>query len=340
MLRLTRFHSLAPLGAAFFVSVLALGACAPAAPKSLEHLQVTLAADTALYAPVFVAMDKGFYADEGLEVEIVTAAGGAATAALISGEVPYSTSAGAALSAMVRGAPLKVVYTNADHAGLELWASAPDIQTLGDLPGHAVSVQSRGDALEVALRIALAQAGVDPETVGYTPVGTGSQRLAPFLTGQVPAAVLSTPDVVQYKAQGGRGALLSDLKNTVRMVYNGVVVTNDELQTHPDRVTRFLRATIKGREYVRRLREPTLDILGKHNNQQRAANEADYDDAVPVMTADATVLEDVQRADLTARARVIGVAPEAVPPINQLFDYSIAKQVYADLARTGWQPTP
>src|SRR4051812_8035754 len=66
------------------------GAAGPAAvdtrPAALEPIKVSFAADSAVYAPFFIAMEKGYYADQGLAIEMVKAGGGVATPALIAGE--------------------------------------------------------------------------------------------------------------------------------------------------------------------------------------------------------------------------------------------------------------
>ena len=57
------------------------GATTAAAPPPIEHIKVSFAADSAIYMPHFIAMDKGYYQEEGIDMEIVRAGGGAATPA-------------------------------------------------------------------------------------------------------------------------------------------------------------------------------------------------------------------------------------------------------------------
>ena len=102
--------------------------------------------------PIFVAIEKGYHRDEGLTVEMIRAGGGVATQALIAGDLHFSTSAGSALGAMLRGADIKVIYTNIDRPGYQLWSGQPEIKTLKDLIGKRVGVTSRGDP-ERSLRV-------------------------------------------------------------------------------------------------------------------------------------------------------------------------------------------
>jgi len=323
----------APAGA-----VPAPGSGAPAAaPPPLEKLQVSFASVSAVYTPHLIAMDKGYYAEEGLEIEMVRVGGGVGTPALISGELQYSTSAATSVSAILKGAPLKVIYTNADRAGYDLWTSAPDVTTLADLVGKAIGIQSRGDTMEIAARMVLQQHGIDHNAVSYIAMGVGSQRMVAIENGSVPAAILGTSDTVEVREAGVSGRILADLRKEVQMLYTGAVTSDQELRERPERVKRFLRATAKGREYYKAYRNESIDILTKYNERPREANEADYDDVLPAMPADATMPVDVQQRDAALRAEVNGVAP--VPPVEQIYDYRPMKEVYQELRASGWQPT-
>src|SRR5262245_31528231 len=205
-------------------------AAAPAAP--LETVRVAFAADAAVYAPMFIAIDKGYFVEEGLEIEIVKAGGGVSTPALISGDIQYSTSAASTLSAMLTGAPLKIVYTNADRTNYELWSTTPEVRTVADLPGKSLGVISRGDTMEIAARLALQQHGVDPDSVTYVAVGIGPQRVSAMQTGSVASVVLSMSDLAIAQEAGISGQRLADIKSEVRMSWMGAATTERELREH------------------------------------------------------------------------------------------------------------
>jgi NitT/TauT family transport system substrate-binding protein len=304
----------------------------------IETVKISFASDSAVYAPFFIAIEKGYLREEGLEMEMIKAGGGAATPALISGDIQYSTSAASSVSATLKGAPLRVVYTNSDRPGYELWSSADGIRTLADLVGQSIAVQSRGDTMEIAARLDLQQHGIDPDSVSYVAAGYGSaQRIATLQTGSAAAAILGIADVVQVRNAGPTGHRLSNIRDEVQMLYTGLATSDQELQEHRDRVKRLLRATIEGREYYKAFKEETLQIMGKYNERPPEANEADYDDVIPAMTGDGSMPEEVQQRDTALRAAINGV--EQAPPVGQIYDYSVAKEIYAELQAAGWQPT-
>ena len=120
-----------------------------------DKVRFSVAAVTGSYMDEFVAIEKGYHRDEGLSVEMIRAGGGIATQALIAGDLQFSTSAGSALTAMLRGAEIRVVYTNIDRPGYQVWSGRPEIKSLEDLIGKKVGVTSRGDTQELSVRLLL-----------------------------------------------------------------------------------------------------------------------------------------------------------------------------------------
>lgn len=301
-----------------------------------EKVRFSVAAVTGSYMDEFVAIEKGYHREEGLAVEMIRAGGGIATQALIAGDLHFSTSAGSALSAMLRGAEIKVVYTNIDRPGYQLWSGNPEIKSLKDLIGKKVGVTSRGDTQELSVRLLLRKYGINANSVVYIPVGFGGTRLAALQAGTVDAVPLGAGDFVQLKQT--KGHMLGDTEKEIRFAYVGLAVSSRLLGKQPNLVERFLRAVIKGREYARRYREQTIAIIGKYTQRKREFNEFDYDSTLPVLTAEGWVSDDILKDDVAVRAELVGVPPPA--DYAKFFDYSTVKKIYADLKKSGWKPTP
>ena len=316
-------------------STAAAPAASASAGKALEKMKVSYPTFSASVAPLLIAIDKGYYAAEGLDIEMVRAGGGASTPALIAGEVPYTTSSGSAVSAMIGGAPLKVIYTTEDRPGYELWTTDPNIKTLADIKGKAVAIQTRGDTNEIAMTILLRNNNMPANSVTYLATGSPENSVAALQSGQAPLAVMGASNALQYKQSGGKGRLLIDLKKEVQMVYTGLATSDKELAQNRDRAKRFLRGTIKGRLYFQAFKPETLATLGKYNHLPEAANEVDYDDDIPALTADGTVSVDVQTADTAVRAAMVNATP---PPVSKLYDYSVLNEVNTELKASGWKP--
>lgn len=301
-----------------------------------QKIKVSFAALSASYMDQFAAIDKGYYREEGLEIEMIKAGGGVATPALISGDLHFSTSSGSALSAMIKGANIKVVYTNLDRPGYQLWSSRPEIKTLKDLVGRQIGVPSRGDTHEISARLLLKKHGIDPNKVIFTPLGFGGTRLAAIKTGSVDSATLATGDIAQLDKP--KGHMLGDIEKEIQFAYTGVAVLGRLLTEQSELVERFLRGGIKGREYTRRHREQTIAIIGKYNGKPPDVNSVDYDTTLPVMTPEGSISDELLKEDVAVRAELLKVARP--PDIAKLFDYSIVKRIYGELKTKGRQPAP
>ena len=323
--------TVAALAAAF----LFINGVTPAA-RGEDKVRMSVAAVTGSYMDEFVAIEKGFHREEGLSVEMIRAGGGVATQALIAGDLHFSTSAGSALGAMLRGAEIKVVYTNIDRPGYQLWSGHPDIKTLKDLAGKRVGVTSRGDTQELSVRLLLRKHGLDANSVAYIPVGFGATRLAALQTGTVDAVPLGAGDFAQLKQP--KGHMLGDTEKEIRFAYVGLAVPSRLLARNPNLVERFLRGVIKGREYARRYREQTIPIIGKYTQRKREFNEIDYDTTVPVLTSEGWVGDDVLKEDVAMRAELVNVPAPA--DYGKFFDYSLVKKIYRELRTSGWKPAP
>ena len=95
-------------GVAVAMTAAAIAASVPSAKSAdLQKVRMSMAAQTVIYAPYLIAMDKGYYADEGLEIDVQMAGGGVATPAQIAGTIDINTSGPVALSPILRGAALK-----------------------------------------------------------------------------------------------------------------------------------------------------------------------------------------------------------------------------------------
>ncbi|HUK40704.1 MAG TPA: ABC transporter substrate-binding protein [Candidatus Acidoferrales bacterium] len=307
-----------------------------AAATPEEKIRFSVAAVTGSYMDEFVAMEEGYHREAGLAVEMIRAGGGIATQALIAGDLHFSTSAGSALSAMLRGAEVKVVYTNIDRPGYQLWSGQPEIKNLKDLIGKKIGVTSRGDTQELSVRLLLRKHGIDANSVVYIPVGFGGTRLAALQTGTVDAVPLGAGDFAQLKQP--KGHMLGDTEKEIRFAYVGLAVSSRLLARQPHVVERFLRSVIKGREYARRYREQTISILGKYTQRKREFNEIDYDSTLPVLTAEGWVSDEILKEDVAMRAELVGVTPPT--DYGKFFDYNIVKKIYRELKATGWKPLP
>lgn len=322
---------------------LVAAALTPSRASAGDAMRMTIPVLSSSFAPYLVALDKGYYAEEGLDVQRINAQGGVATAALLSGGIEVSTSSSAALSAIMRGAPFKIVYTMMDRPDYQLWSTLPELKTLQDLKGKNVGVQTRGDTYEIAMRLTLRASNLPVDWVGYTAIGMGSATRAAVASGALPAIMIAKEDLDELGDAPvlKRGHMIVNTFDTIRMPYTGAVVSNKLLAEHPGEVERFLRGTLKGLRYMRAFKDGTNAALkrsGATLDDHTLAT--DYDDVVKTLTAKGDEPDDVLRKDMEARAELLNIPPEKVPPVDQVYYYRLLRQANAELDEAGWKPAP
>src|SRR6478672_12950294 len=87
--------------------------------------------------PLFFGKDKGFFAREGIDADLVLMSPPTAIAALVAGELDFSTTVGAGISATFRGLPIKRVLYIQQYVTFALMA-APETKSVRDLIGKSV----------------------------------------------------------------------------------------------------------------------------------------------------------------------------------------------------------
>ena len=301
-----------------------------------ENIVVSLVTPSAAYMDHFVAVEKGYFREQNLSVEYVRAGGGVATPALLSGDLQLSTSAGSALSAALRGGPVKIVYTNLSKPSYKLIATKPEIQTLKDLVGKRVAINSFGDTQHLALLLLLKKHRIPSTSVLFIAMGRNETRFAAMKSGAIDATLLLPRDAFQVGPS--QGPVLADIGKEIQLIWSGTATSSKLLAENRGLAERFLIGAIKGREYARRFKEQTLAVIAKHDKSPREGLELDYDATVSSMTAEGSVADDVLRDEIATRAELTKMANP--PDKDKLFDYSLVKKIYADLKASGWQAKP
>jgi NitT/TauT family transport system substrate-binding protein len=311
--------------------------------QAADKVKVTYPTLTSSYIFFFSAISKGYYTDEGLDLDVVEAGGGVATPALVSGDAQFSTSGSSAISAIMKGAKLKVLAVGEDRPSWQIWTSRPEIKTFQDLKGLQVGILSRGDTGEVAIRYVLRKLGLPQDFVSFTPMGSSlGTRMAVVRAGSLPAAVLQPAEVETLRAGGGlaNAHMIMDLAQEVRSTFNGLATSDAMIKNHADVVMRFMRATRKGMIYARDNRDGAIDVYVKQMKAQPDAAAHGYDELRKVMAEDGAITPEAQGNELALRADMLGMPADKIPPIATVFDFSWLEKVNAELKATGWKPGP
>jgi ABC-type nitrate/sulfonate/bicarbonate transport system substrate-binding protein len=196
------------------------------------------------FLPLFVGDASGYFLEEGIDQEIVQMAPPLTVPALLNDEIQFSGASSVVLRAGIQGAPLKVVSFDLERFSSFLMGR-PEIQSIADLRGKAVGAGAAGTASDTAARLALRQAGLEPDRdVALVPLGEGGPPLfAALEQDAIQAAVLPAGDNVRGRHLGYTELLY--LGDVLEAPYSGWGVTTARLRDDQPTLRRWLRAQLR-----------------------------------------------------------------------------------------------
>jgi NitT/TauT family transport system substrate-binding protein len=216
---------------------------------------------------VYVAIEKGYFRDVGLDVQVVPGLGTDNARLLASGQIDFAGSeiTGTMVGRVLGGFPVKFVAvtsqaTQAAIASLvdEGIANPKSLEgkTLADLPASIV----------IRLFPYYAKkAGIDASKVEIVP-GTPQTLPSLLATGRVDAIGQFTVGVpTLQRAAGGRKVRTLKYSQYLKgLLGNGIVTTDARIQNNPEQVRRFTRAVLRGLRYAMQNPGESGHIMQKH----------------------------------------------------------------------------
>jgi ABC-type nitrate/sulfonate/bicarbonate transport system substrate-binding protein len=230
-------------------------------------------------APLWVAADRGFFAQERLDPELIfIGSGPTMLASMIAREVPLASTAGTAVvSAVAGGAPLKILATFANRLSSEL-ISRPGITRPEDLRGKRVGVQSIGGGFWMQALLALEHLGLEPvrDRLHIQVIGPDPQRVTALETGATDVTVLTRAFSQPLKARGY--PVLLDLgKANIPLTGASLIALKETVEQSPQLVERVLRGLLRALAFIHHPgnREAVIQTLARRLRvEQRDAEEA------------------------------------------------------------------
>jgi NitT/TauT family transport system substrate-binding protein len=303
-----------------FARAAALVSVLLATPVLAEGKKVTLsqAFQSMLYLPLYVAIDEGFFTEQGIDLTKETA--GAPTVALsavISGSAQFSIH-GPEWTAIAasKGAPVDIIANVVNGAAVWI-ATAPDFkfESIKDVKGQKIVTGLMPTTSTSLFMKLLKENGMDPKTdVEMIQVAIGSEP-GPFVAKQADVAVMYEPGLDQVVAKGMK-VVLGFPKLYGAYAFSAVTARND---VDPDTAQRVVNGMEMAMRFMTKNEARTAEIAKKEfPNLDPAVVEA----AVKRMLADGVYPPSV---DITADAlkvsmdTQIGLGNLAAQPDYQAF---------------------
>ena len=234
------------------------------AQSALKKVRLGIAATSVGFLPIYAAYHRGFYKDEGIDLEIILMSLAAANNAFFKGEIDYSAGLTGLALAAVRNYPAKIlIFTIAKP--LQSFMSRKEIKEPRDLKGKKVAGSSPGGSATILAYQALRYFGLEPgKDVQVLPMGgSGAGRLAVLEQGVVDASLLSVPENLIALHKGYNELIF--LGDVVTFPQNGFGTSVARIQQQPEEVYKMVRATLRGLLFVtdETNRDQARDIMMK-----------------------------------------------------------------------------
>lgn len=198
------------------------------------------------FAPLYVAVERGYFAQEGIELEFDYGFETDGVQLVAAGELPFAVASGDQVI-LARAQGLPVVYI------AEWWQRFPvaiaslaetGIESLSDLAGRTVGVPELFGASYIGWQALLNAAGLDPsevelQTIGYSQVPSLSE-------GRVEAAVVYANNEPVVLAQEGMSVNVIAVADYADIVANGLIASEEVIAERPELVRGFVRAFLHG----------------------------------------------------------------------------------------------
>ena len=293
---------------------------------STEKVRITYAANNLGFLQMFLAKDRGFYAAQGLETELIRVSPVAAVSALIGGDADYTELLTSSVRAAAKGAPIRVVSMAVGAPFFSLVGRSP-FKAVKDLKGATIGVNAIGGSNYISTRMLLLHYGVDPERdIKMLPLGDHKTLYEALKLGRVDAVTVNPPFSVLLMREGF--PLLAHSAKIVSFPIGGVATTLKKINQNHDQVKRVVKAEMEALRYLRQQPQGTIDLISKRFAIEPAVAAESYQIAVDAFN-DGRILFPAMERLLDADKRDGNIAKSVT--VDQVADPSLAEEIFKEL---------
>lgn len=292
-----------------------------AQPKKVRFAVSTIAITE---LPFKIAQLKGFYRQEGLDLEMILIRGAVGVQALVGGSVDYSSASGALIAAGVRGLGVKLIFLVSSKPQFDL-VSQPQIRSIQQLKGKVLGISSRGGAVDLLTQLILTKNGLTPnKDATLLVVGSPEEMVISLKAGLVSAALFTPPrQLILYREGFNQLAYSGDYMPTYPT--GGIGVTKEKIKKEPAEVLSFIKASLKGLQFYKQNRPESVEIVSQYLGIKEPALAAQvYDLHVSRLATSGAADEAWMKGAIEFTKKSLGVAKEV--PANQVFDFSFVEK--------------
>ena len=290
--------------------------------KPLEKVRLTVPAKSLTFIPYYFGKSQGFFAREGIDLEIIVMRPPLGVTALAAGDLDYSAAGGLSVRAAMKGVPIRTV------AFIQTRLSFSLIGQPGMTPARIknVSVSGIGSLAHYAAQTLMKR--LNNEKVAYVSTNTTANSYSALLAKATDAVILSPPYTSMATLAG-----YPDLGNTydVRDLQGGLVARVNHIKDRHEQVRAVIRATLRSMDALIRNEADVVAYLQKDFALEPKIAADTYRILRQVVNADGDIEEPVLKSIIDKIRQEAGFAAEI--PLDRMVDLSILREVKAELRK-------
>ena len=285
-------------------SILLVGCRASDAAVNEDLVPVTLPVGyipNVQFAPMYVAIEKGFYAAHGLDVSMDYNMETDSVALIGAGELDFAIVSGEQVL-LGRAQGLPVVYVMAWYQEFPVGVAAlaeSGISEPADLAGKKVGIPGLYGASYIGLRALLQANGLQESDLTLDSIGyTQTEALLDGLEDAVVIYVSNEP--IKLKAEGYDVNVMR-VSDSLQLVANGLITSEEMIAQHPEIVRGMAAATLEGVAYITDHPDEAFEICKKYvdnleslNSQEQQVQKEVLQTSIPMFAIEKKGITDLQ----------------------------------------------
>jgi len=274
-----------------------------------------------------LALEKKFFEQEGLQVELISIASNRGIAAMIGGDIDYSTASSTGLRAGLQGLPVKILmfYVRRPYHAI---VGQKDMKSIQDLRGKIVATSGPVGAAYYIPRAILEHNGLNPDRdVKLISVGGGdiTERLLQLERQHFDATVLSPP--LLFIAEDKGYPILGTAADFLELPQQGITATKQKLESNPEEVKKVLGIFLRTLRFVQERKKETVDFMRRWLKIDERVADKSYQMVLQSFSWNGEVGPKAVEESISLAKKEAKITRE-VPP-NELLDFGLLREVRA-----------
>lgn len=270
------------------------------------------------YMPFYVAQEKGFLKQSGLDAEYIQMRTTIQPQAVINGNINFFPSVSTGISAAVSNLPLVVVLNFCDGSPWML-VTSKEINKPQDLIGKRVAISGVRTSPHYFLQAALKKWEINEKDVGIITTGGTADSFTALISGQVSGTVLTPPFDDKAVSLGYKKFMfLGDLAD---IPYVGVVTSLAEIKNNRETVRRTLSSLMDAVGWIRANRTESVKMIETKFKVKETEAEQTYATLIKLLNKDGRLNPKIARGYLDLLRQERPIAADVDP--QKFLDFSM-----------------